>query len=257
MPRLQHTVGLLIGCGLVVAVAVGCSSDGGATGAAAGDDAVKDEFKLEQQFALSMAVTSTKFNATRRIPRQYSCTREGISPPISWGEAPAGTMSLALVVDSNQHAGPPWVHWVLWGIPADARSLPEEVPNTALAPSVGPNAAQGTNTEDKIGWTGPCPSPVLLSRGHQESAVATYTFKLFALDTELNARDGDHQERSARSYRRAHPGRRRARRRARFERSVQDVRRPEAEHQGLRLTKACLQACGQKGAAANSAPPLP
>ena len=185
MPQLQHTLGLLIGYGLVVAVAVGCSSDGRATGAAAGDDAVKDEYKLEQQFALSMAVTSTKFNATRRIPRQYSCTREGISPPISWGEAPAGTMSLALVVDSNQHAGPPWVHWVLWGIPADAQSLPEEVPNTALAPSVGPNAAQGTNTEAKIGWTGPCPSPVLLSRGHQESAVATYTFKLFALDTEL------------------------------------------------------------------------
>ena len=185
MPRLQHTLGFLIACGLLAAVAVGCSSDGGATGAAAGGDGIADEYKLEQQLALSIAVTSTKFNETRRIPRLYSCTREGISPPISWGEAPEGTVSLALVVDSNQHAGPPWVHWVLWGIPADARSLPEAVPNTSLAPTVGPNAAQGTNTEDKIGWTGPCPSPVLLSIEHQAAAVAQYTFKLFALDTEL------------------------------------------------------------------------
>ena len=185
MPRLQHTLCLLIACGLLVAVAVGCSSDGGATGAAAGDGEVEDEYILEQQFALSIAVTSTKFNETRRIPRQYSCTREGISPPISWGEAPAGTVSLALVVDSDQHAGPPWVHWVLWGTPADARSLPEAVPNAPLAPSVGPDAAQGTNTEKNVGWTGPCPSPVLLSREHQTSAVARYTFKLFALDTEL------------------------------------------------------------------------
>ena len=184
MLRLQYVTGLLIASGLLVALTAGCSSDG-ATGAAAGEDGVEDEFVLEQQFPLSIAVTSTKFNETRRIPRQYSCTREDISPPISWGEAPAGTVSLALVVDSNQHAGPPWVHWVLWGIPANVRALPEAVPNTPLAPSVGPNAAQGTNTEENIGWTGPCPTPVLLSREHQASAVAQYTFKLFALDTEL------------------------------------------------------------------------
>ena len=185
MARLQNALGILIGCGLLVALVVGCSSDDGATGAAAGEAEVEDEYKLAQQFALSIAVTSTKFNETRRIPRLYSCTQEGISPPISWGEAPAGTVSLALVVDSDQHAGPPWVHWVLWGIPADARSLPEAVPNTPEAPSVGPNAAQGTNTENNIGWTGPCPTPVLLSIEHQASAVAKYTFKVFALDTEL------------------------------------------------------------------------
>ena len=186
MSRPQHVPGLLIAAGLIVAAAVGCSGDGGATGAAAGEDGVEDEYRLEQQFALSMSVTSTKFNETRRIPRLYSCTQEDISPPISWGAAPEGTVSLALVVDSDQHAGPPWVHWVLWGIPADARSLPEAVPNTPLAPSVGPNAAQGTNTENNVGWTGPCPTPVLLSQEHQASAVARYTFKLYALDTGLS-----------------------------------------------------------------------
>ena len=185
MLRLQNILALLMVSMLLVAVAVGCSSDGEATGGAAGEGGVENEYKLAQQFALSIAVTSTKFNETRRIPRLYSCTQEGISPPISWGEAPEGTVSLALVVDSDQHAGPPWVHWVLWGIPADARSLPENVPNTPLAPSVGPNAAQGTNTENNVGWTGPCPTPVLLSQAHQASAVARYTFKLFALDTEL------------------------------------------------------------------------
>ena len=77
------------------------------------------------------------------------------------------------------------VHWVLWGIPAGARGLPEAVPNTPDAPSVGPKAGQGTNNEKKVGWLGPCPPPVHLNREGQARAVKTYTFKLFALDIDV------------------------------------------------------------------------
>ena len=61
-------------------------------------------------------------------------------------DVPDGTVSLALVVDSDQFPGAPWVHWVLWGIPPDARGLPEAVPNTAEAPSIGSGARQGINS---------------------------------------------------------------------------------------------------------------
>ena len=151
---------------------------------------VVETYALAQQFELSINVTSTKFNRIRRIPRKYSCTEEDISPPISWSEPPEGTVSLALVVDSNQHPGALWAHWVLWGIPADSRQLPEAVPGGPEAPSVGPDARQGTNNEDEVGWSGPCPPPVDLASDARGTAkdrvVSEYFFKLYALDTDVD-----------------------------------------------------------------------
>ena len=152
--------------------------------------AVVETYELAQQFELSINVTSTKFNRIRRIPRKYSCTEEDISPPISWSEPPEGTVSLALVVDSNQHPGALWAHWVLWGIPLDSRELPESVPNAPDAPSIGPNARQGTNNEDEVGWSGPCPPPIDLASDARGTAkdrvVSEYFFKLYALDTDID-----------------------------------------------------------------------
>ena len=149
---------------------------------------VVEAYTLVQQFELSLTVTSSKFNRIRRIPRKYSCTEEDISVPITWSDPPEGPISLALVVDSNQHPGALWVHWVLWGIPPDARELPEAVPNTPEAPSIGPKARQGTNNEKLVGWSGPCPSPIDLASGSgtpKDRIVSEYFFKLYALDTEI------------------------------------------------------------------------
>ncbi len=151
---------------------------------------VVETYELAQQFELSLNVTSTKFNRIRRIPRKYSCTEEDISPPISWSEPPEGTVSLALVVDSNQHPGALWAHWVLWGIPLDSRELPESVANAPDAPSIGPNARQGTNSEVVVGWSGPCPPPIDLASDARGTAkdrvVSEYFFKLYALDTDVD-----------------------------------------------------------------------
>ena len=149
-----------------------------------------EEYTVAQQFDLSIEVTSSEFNERRRIPRKYGCTQEDISPPLTWSEPPQGTVSLALVVDSSQHPGPRWAHWVLWGIPPAARALPEAVPNTPEAPSIGPTARQGTNSEDKVGWSGPCPEPnrVPMSStrpSNTRDVVKKYTFRLYALDTDI------------------------------------------------------------------------
>ena len=196
----------LVATALMGALTLGCSSgdddvavpeatadNGAAAGAAVDVDpeaAPVEEYKLAQQFDLGIAVTSSKFNEERRIPRKYSCTEENVSVPITWGEVPEGTVSLALAVDSDQFPGARWVHWVLWGIPPDARGLPEAVPNTAEAPSVGPGARQGTNSDEKLGWSGPCPPPFRAGWGgdktSQQSAVKQYWFRLYALDTRID-----------------------------------------------------------------------
>ena len=114
-----------------------------------------------------------------------------MSPPITWGDVPDGTVSLALMVDSDQHPGSLWGHWVLWGIPPDARGLPEAVPNGPDAPDVGPKAAQGTNEDKKLGWSGPCPGVLKLSfqpghGGGPIKAANSYYFRFYALDTDLD-----------------------------------------------------------------------
>ena len=161
--------------------------------AAENDDAggSDEERQLAQQFDLSIEVTSPEFNERKRIPKKYGCEQENVSPPITWTDVPEGTVSLALLVDSDQFPGSRSVHWVLWGIPPDARDLPEAVPNGPDAPAIGPAARQGTNDDQQVGWSGPCPEPVIFrttSEGHPkgDTLVKRYSFSLFALDTNVD-----------------------------------------------------------------------
>ncbi len=195
---------------LLVATAVACSSSdsdvevdapaevpassgsGVASDTSSGSDGADVEategYAVAQPFDLSIELTSSEFNERRRIPRKYSCTQEDISPPIAWSEPPQGTVSLALVVDSDQFPGPPYAHWVVWGISPDTKAIPEAVPNTPEAPSIGPTARQGTNGNEMIGWSGPCPPPVRLNwtgPKADNNPVKRYLFKLYVLDTDI------------------------------------------------------------------------
>ena len=164
------------------------------TSTAAEDDSAsgsEGERQLAQQFDLSIELTSPEFNERRRIPKKYGCEQEDVSPPVTWTDVPAGTVSLALLVDSDQFPGSRWVHWVLWGIPPDARELPEAVANGPEAPTIGPAARQGTNSNQKVGWSGPCPEPVIFrttSDPHPKGETLTkqFSFSLFALDTDID-----------------------------------------------------------------------
>ena len=156
-----------------------------------GDGGSDEEYQLAQQFELSIEMTSTEFNERKRIPKKYGCEQENVSPPVAWTGVPAGTVSLALLVDSDQFPGPRWTHWVLWGIPPDATELPEAVPDGPEAPTIGPAARQGTNGDEKVGWSGPCPEPVIFrttSEGHPQgdTLVKRFSFSLFALDTDID-----------------------------------------------------------------------
>jgi Raf kinase inhibitor-like YbhB/YbcL family protein len=164
------------------------------TSAAADDGAVgqdKVEHDLAQQFDLSIEMTSSEFSEIKRIPKKYGCEQTDVSPPIAWTDVPEGTVSLALLVDSDQLPGPRLVHWLLWGISPNATELPEAVPNGPEAPTIGPTARQGTNSDEKVGWSGPCPEPVIFrttSAPHPkgETLVKRYSFSLFALDTNID-----------------------------------------------------------------------
>ena len=128
--------------------------------------------------AAALTVTSSAFAAGANIPKKYTCDAEDVSPALKWSEPPAGTQSFALIVDDPDAPVGAWVHWVVFDIPAGARSLPE---NVTKQEQLADGSRQGRNDFRKIGYGGPCPPP---GKPHR------YFFKLCALDAELNLKAG-------------------------------------------------------------------
>ncbi len=130
-------------------------------------------------------VTSSAFGEGQRIPKKYTGEGEDVSPPLAWSGVPAGTQELALIVDDPDAPTPqPWVHWVLYKIPADCKALPEGV-KKVLRPDEPAGALQGKNSwpsGQTIGYRGPMPPP-----GH---GVHHYRFHLYALDKKLEVEPG-------------------------------------------------------------------
>jgi hypothetical protein len=125
---------------------------------------------------MALAFTSTAFEPGGAIPAAYTCQGKDLSVPLAWSGLPAGTRSLALIVDDPDAPDPAapkmtWVHWVLYNIPPTATGLPEAVEPRALPAGT----LEGRNDWARTGYGGPCP-PVGRHR---------YFFKLYALDVTL------------------------------------------------------------------------
>ena len=118
---------------------------------------------------MSLELTSDAFANGQSIPAKYSCIGKNISPALTWTEPPAGTQSFALIVDDPDAPGRTWVHWVLFNIPSDVRSLQEGIsPQDPIT--------VGKNSSSQTSYQGPCPP----------SGTHRYYFKLYALDTTIS-----------------------------------------------------------------------
>lgn len=125
---------------------------------------------------MSLALSSPAFAPNAAIPARHTCDGNDVSPALRWSGLPAGTRSLALVIDDPDAPDPAaprttWVHWVLYNLPATADGLPEGV-RAAQLPA---GTREGSNDWNRTGYGGPCP-PIGRHR---------YFHKLYALDTVL------------------------------------------------------------------------
>ena len=125
----------------------------------------------------ALSPTSAAFEDGAAIPAQYTCDGADISPPLEWGDPPPNTGSFALIMDDPDAPIGTWVHWVIYDLPAEARSLAEGVPGE---PHLAGGGVQGRNSWPKTGYGGPCPP----------SGTHRYFFKLYALDVVLGAGPG-------------------------------------------------------------------
>ncbi len=118
-------------------------------------------------------ITSPAFANGGTIPVDHTCKGKDKSPALAWTEPPAGTQSFALIVDDPDAPGTPWVHWVIFNIPATARGLNEGLPGDAQLSN---GSLQARTSGGATGYHGPCPP----------SGTHHYFFKLYALDTTLS-----------------------------------------------------------------------
>ena len=126
---------------------------------------------------MPFTLTSPAFQEGARIPRQYTCDADDLSPPLAWTEPPAGTKSLALISDDPDAPGKAWVHWVVYNLPPAARQLAEAFPDDEERSD---RTRQGMTDFGRVGYGGPCPP----------SGTHRYFFKLYALDTVLSLAPG-------------------------------------------------------------------
>jgi hypothetical protein len=137
---------------------------------------------MTQAEVMTMTITSPAFQDGGMIPERYSCDGDDISPPLRWEPVPAGTRSLALIVDDPDAPSGTFVHWVLYDLPAGTDELPENMPTDKSLPN---GARQGVNDFRKIGYSGPCPP----------GGTHRYFFKVYALDGKTDLPAGESKAR--------------------------------------------------------------
>ncbi len=102
----------------------------------------------------------------------FGCNGEDIAPTLTWKNVPAQTSSFALVMnDVDAAVAGGFHHWIVYNIPATARTLQGNAPYT-----------QGTNSLNIRTYFGPCP-PATGEKHH-------YIFTLYALSTDHLQQDG-------------------------------------------------------------------
>jgi Raf kinase inhibitor-like YbhB/YbcL family protein len=127
---------------------------------------------------MTITLTSTAFQEGQTIPKQHTADGKDVSPPLAWADPPQGTKSFAVICDDPDAPRKTWVHWVLFYLPAEARSLEEGVPAKDTLTN---GARQGKNDFGNAGYGGPSPPP---GKPHR------YFFRLYALDAPLNLAAG-------------------------------------------------------------------
>lgn len=128
---------------------------------------------METKVIANLQLSSPAFTAGESIPEKYTCDGEDINPPLEIGDFPENTQSLVLIVNDPDAPNGDWLHWLVWDIP-----LIHTIEENSVPGIVGLNDFRNSN------YGGPCP-PMGTHR---------YFFRIYALDTKLNLREGSTKE---------------------------------------------------------------
>jgi Raf kinase inhibitor-like YbhB/YbcL family protein len=126
---------------------------------------VLDRVPARQTHAI--VVSSAGVGPDGHIAARNTAYGQNMSLPLRWPGV-AGARAWAVILEDPDAPGPtPFVHWLVWNIPAAVTRLAEG--------ALPPGAIQGRNGHDTVGYWGP----------HPPNGVHRYHIEVFALDAPL------------------------------------------------------------------------
>ena len=136
----------------------------------------------------TISVTSSAFDHHGMVPEANSAYGDNVSIDLGWADLPEGTQQLALICDDPivveiGMMEQPFVHWVMYNIPASASGLPAGLPSDATLEMNGlEGTVNGLNGLRRSGYFGPRPPA--------NGQLHAYHFRVYALDDALNLEPG-------------------------------------------------------------------
>lgn len=118
----------------------------------------------------------TDFEHNGNIPSKYTCDGDDKAPILNILDVPKDAKELVLIVDDPDAPMGLWVHWILYNISPDVGVIDND--------NLPSGVKQGMTNFGRLGWGGPCPP----------DGMHRYFFKLYALDTSLNLKEGLNKE---------------------------------------------------------------
>jgi Raf kinase inhibitor-like YbhB/YbcL family protein len=115
------------------------------------------------------------------LPDVYTCKGASESPEVTWDSVPAGTKSLALILDDPDAPDGMFTHWLVFNIPPDSSGLTRAQPNAKVLTN---GAQQGQNSGGSRGYYPPCP-PI--------GTTHRYVFRLYAVDMDITQPTADRE----------------------------------------------------------------
>jgi Raf kinase inhibitor-like YbhB/YbcL family protein len=155
---------VICSCATVLAVAIGLSVP-----------------ELSAQTPQKLTVSSSTMKEGEPVPLEHTPYGRNDSPPLAWSGVPASAKEIVVICeDPDAGNPPPFVHWVMYKIPATAAGLPQGLPldNLTPLPAELKGALQGLSGFRRPTYRGPAPPP---------GKVHHYHFVVTALDVALPA----------------------------------------------------------------------
>jgi Raf kinase inhibitor-like YbhB/YbcL family protein len=132
----------------------------------------------------SPAIASPAFANGEPIPTEHTADGADTSPPLNVTGTPEEAQTVALIVDDpDAPRDRPWVHWLIWNVPASTDRIPQGYPPSGDGEAFD-EARQGSNSfsSDNQRYRGPAPP--------EGDDPHRYRFTLYALDTSLDLEPG-------------------------------------------------------------------
>jgi len=116
-----------------------------------------------------LAVTSDAFPVNGNIPVQYTCDGAARAPTLTWSAVPAGTRSIAILIEDADAARGPFTHMMITNVSPTRTSVD-------LGAALPRDASAARNDNGTTDYLAPCP----------EDGVHHYHYRVFALDARVS-----------------------------------------------------------------------